>query len=74
MLMCTQGECEKNGEYMVVAHTLDGVAVPGHCQLSCATCTLQVPSGAYVLLYLRLRVTAQPDTHLHTANTCLWQH
>ncbi|KAL3131191.1 hypothetical protein ABBQ38_000492 [Trebouxia sp. C0009 RCD-2024] len=39
------GECEKNGEYMVEAHTLDGVAVPGHCQLSCATCTLQVPSG-----------------------------
>ena len=44
--MYMQGECEKNGEYMVESHTSDGTAVPGHCQLSCATCTLQVPSGS----------------------------
>lgn len=46
MYLYLQGECEKNGEYMVEGHTLDGEPVPGHCQLSCAICTLQVPSGS----------------------------
>ena len=50
--MHMQGECEKNGEYMVEGHTLAGDPLPGHCQLSCAVCTLQVPSGSCRLLCL----------------------
>lgn len=50
--MYMQGECEKNGEYMVEGHTLAGDPLPGHCQLSCAVCTLHVPSGSCRLLCL----------------------
>ncbi len=41
-----QGECEKNVKYMVGFTSNDGEHLPGHCQLSCGTCTLLSPSGA----------------------------
>ncbi len=40
-----QGECEKNVQYMVGFADKAGEQVPGHCQLSCGTCTLISPSG-----------------------------
>ncbi|DBA84180.1 TPA: hypothetical protein ACH3X1_006644 [Trebouxia sp. C0004] len=42
------GECEKNMQYMVGFTDKAGEQVPGHCQLSCGTCTLISHSGLSV--------------------------
>lgn len=62
--MCLQGECEKNPVYMVEGHTQDGEPVPGHCQLSCATCTLQVPSGSRFPVMYWYRSAAWSDAEM----------
>lgn len=61
LVAVVQGECEKNVQYMVGFTDKAGEQVPGHCQLSCGTCTLISPSGNHQALLPPCRVQRCAD-------------